>query len=84
MKKLMKHYGYYAVLILIASFAILFMSRNDLDAQMRMLIIVLITFFYVGWGVLHHYLHHNLTIKIVLEYVLIGSLGITLIFFLIK
>ena len=78
------HIGYYSVLLLIALGGVFLISQTLFDAQMKMLAIVLITFFYVIWGSLHHYIHHNLTVKIMLEYVLIGSLGITLIFFLVK
>lgn len=79
-----KHLGYYMVLILIALTGLFLILRTGPDPQLKMLLIVLITFFYVVWGVLHHFIHHDLTVKIMLEYVLIGALGITLIFFLVK
>jgi hypothetical protein len=84
MQFLKKHYGYYAGLLIIALGGLFLITRTGVDYQLKMLLIVLITLFYIVWGVLHHYIHHDLTVKIVLEYVLIGSLGITLIFFLIK
>lgn len=49
-----------------------------------MLAVVITSLFYVGWGILHHFVHHDLNAKIVVEYVLIGSLGMTVVLFIIK
>lgn len=81
--KFNKHIGYYLSLVLILSLGLL-LTFSITDKQSQMLIIALTAFFYVGWGILHHFIHHELTPKIVVEYVLIGSLGLTLIFFLLK
>lgn len=84
MKKIESHFGYYISLaaILFMGFYIAFLFSYSQELQM--LVIVLTAFFYVGWGVLHHALHHELTTKIVIEYILIGAIGIGIIFFVLK
>ena len=83
MKKLEKHIGYYISLfaILGTGFAIIFLS---FDRSLQILSLVLTAFFYVLWGIIHHLIHHNLTAKIVVEYSLMGALGIAIVFFILK
>lgn len=77
------HLGYYIslVLILFAGFLVAF---NSSDKQFQLEVAVLTAFFYAFWGILHHRLNHELTPKIVVEYVLMASLGISMVFFLLK
>ncbi len=83
MKKRKNHLEYYASLavILLAGFilAIQFTRRTD-----QVFTVVILAFFYVLWGILHHILHHNINTKIVIEYIIIGSLGMTIILFLLQ
>lgn len=46
--------------------------------QMQMIAIVMTAFFYVLWGIVHHMIHHDITAKIVIEYILIGAVAVTL------
>ena len=39
--------------------------------------------FYMILGILHHFVNHELTAKIMVEYILIGALGISIVFFII-
>lgn len=82
-EKIKKHAGYYFLLFAILSIG-LFLTFSMQDKQSQMLVITFTAFLYVGWGILHHLLHHELTPKIVVEYVLMAALGLTLIFFLLK
>lgn len=77
------HFGYYISLaaILFLGFLLVSLSPNK---QFQMTMIVLTSVFYVIWGIVHHLLNHDLTLKIVVEYILIGSLGLTVVFFLLK
>lgn len=54
------------------------------DKKLQISIVVITSFLYVIWGIIHHRLHHSLSAKIVIEYSLIGSLGMSLIFFLMQ
>lgn len=54
------------------------------DRQSQMMIVVGLGFLYVLVGVIHHLINHDLVAKIVIEYVLIASLGIAAAFFIFK
>lgn len=82
--RLRKHIGYYISLILILIFGFLLAYINSPNRIFQTGIIIMTTFFYVLWGLLHHLLNHDLNMKIVIEYILIGSFGLTIIFFLLK
>ncbi len=46
-------------------------------------VLVLTVVFYVMWGIIHHKINHDLNNKLIVEYLLIGLLGISIIFFVI-
>lgn len=78
------HAAYYIVLILILGSGFFMTVLATPHKQLQMVTIVMTTFFYIAWGILHHLVNHNLTAKIVIEYVLIGSFGLSAVFFLLK
>lgn len=76
MKNIKKHLVYYIILVCmqIGGFFML-LSLNGLR-DMQILFILVSTAVYVSWAILHQYIEHSLTAKIVLEYVLFGVFGI--------
>lgn len=84
MKELEKHIGYYLALFLLFFFFIVLMLQSASDIQLQAAIAILATIVYVFWGIIHHRRMHDLTGKIVVEYVLIGSLGICVVLFFLK
>lgn len=82
-EKISKHILYYISLIIILSLSFL-LAYTSSDRGFQIGVIIATTFFYVLWGILHHLINHDLHIKIVLEYVLIGAFGLTIIFFLLS
>lgn len=82
--KFKKHIGYYISLVAILIFAIYLAVLASPDRQLQMSIFVVIAIIYVFWGILHHLLNHDLSLKIVIEYTLIGALGMSIILFLFK
>lgn len=76
--------GYYFSLALILILGFFLSLETSDNQQIQFIVIAMTASFYVGWGILHHYLYHDLTAKIVIEYVLIGSLGMTVILFLLR
>jgi hypothetical protein len=80
-KKIKNHFWYYISLLLILIMSAVLLILNMGNKELQMLIFVATTLFYVIWGILHHILNHDLSPKIVIEYVLIGALGISAIFF---
>jgi hypothetical protein len=81
-KKFKKHLGYYISLITILSFGLILILLKSSNIKAQTIIVFLTVFFYVLWGILHHLINHELTLKIVIEYVLIGALGISILFFM--
>lgn len=77
-----KHSWYYAGLVSVALLGLIVLVMSSFDRTMQMSVVVLLSFFYVVWGLLHHYMHHDLHAKIVLEYVLMGVLGVSIAFFI--
>ena len=82
-KKTAKHLLHYLPLIgvlLAGSFAFWFFSYNR---AFQIVIAVVMAVFYVLWGVIHHTIHKDLHLSTVVEYVVIASLGLIIIFSLI-
>lgn len=78
-----KHFAYYLSLLVIlgTGFSAFYFSP---DRSFQMLIFTLTVLFYVIWGIFHHYLHHDLTAKIVVEYTLMGAIGEAVVFLIFK
>ena len=65
----------------VGAFLISLVAPNKLQ---QIGIFTLIALFYVIWGILHHFINHELNKKIVVEYILIATLGVAIMFFLLK
>ncbi len=83
-KKINEHILYYISLTAIFALGAFLIYSVSSNKQLQMLIFVLMAFFYVVWGVLHHFINHEITSKIVVEYILIATLGVAIMFFLLK
>lgn len=81
-KNYLKHINYYLTLIsiFVVGFVLSLLSYPNLNLEI--LIIIATIIFYVAWGILHHKLDHQLTNKILIEYILIGLLGLSIVFFI--
>lgn len=79
-----KHLFYYLSLLGVVGLGIFLVLQTSYDKNLQSLIAAITVFFYIFWGSLHHYMDHDLTAKIVIEYILIGSLGMTIALFLLK
>ena len=73
-----KHTIYYVSLSIIMALGLLVIVLTKQDPVLRMYAVLLTTLFYVVWGIVHHILHHDTSVRVVVEYVLIGALGIVL------
>jgi hypothetical protein len=80
--KLKKHLGYYLSLLAILLLGIVLVILTSPNIKTQGLVISLTVFFYILWGILHHLINHELSIRIVIEYVLIGALGLAVLFFM--
>lgn len=84
-KKHLKHHGsYHLSLLLVLTLGVVLAYYSRGNKQLEMMVLVGIASAYVLWGVIHHYVMHDLTYKIVIEYIAMASLGLVLALFLIK
>ena len=81
-KRIKMHIGYYISLVVILGFGFLLVSLFSPNRELQTVVVTLTTLFYISWGIIHHLINHDLHTKIVVEYVLIGSLGLTIILFI--
>lgn len=83
MKTFFKHLPHYTALfgILIAGFAGLILFSYDKNFQIAIAIALAVA--YVSWGIVHHFLHKDLHIETVVEYVAIAALGLIILFSLV-
>lgn len=81
--RIYKHSAYYASLIAILTLGFL-LAYESSNRSFQIGAVVVTTFFYVLWGIMHHLINHDLNVKIVIEYILIGVFGLTVIFFLLS
>ena len=79
--RLSKHSLYYFSLIVILFLGFILVSGTS-NRSFQIGVVLITTFFYVLWGLMHHLLNHDFTLKIMIEYILIGVFGLTVIFFL--
>lgn len=63
------------VSILLATLLGLFLFPHD--RYMRISLTVAMGISYVTWGIVHHYIHRDLSVEIVLEYLLIAIFGVS-------
>lgn len=82
--RIKKHLLYYFFLIFILAAGVMLGFRTTYNRTFQIEILVMTSLAYIVWGIFHHVLHHDITLKIVIEYVLIGILGITVVLFLLK
>lgn len=84
MRNFNTHIWYYTLLVLILTLGGFLISKTAFDRSLQILIAFTTTFFYVLFGVVHHRANHTLKAKVVVEYILVGSLGMSIIFLLIS
>lgn len=84
MSYMQKHLFYYFSLIIILSLElfVFFKVKNNWNLQVVILGSTVVS--YMTWAMLHHYLEHDLSVKIVVEYILIGALGLSILLFAFK
>lgn len=79
-----KHKLYYLLLSFFLILSAFFILQLSFYKQLQFSVVVLTGMLYVAVGIIHHLVDHNISAKIVLEYVLIGSLGITIMLFFLR
>lgn len=75
-----KHLGHYLPLLLFLTLGSVLFAYFAYNEAVRLYIAVIAAAYYFLWGVLHHYLHKDLTIEIVIEYLAYAVFGVSVIF----
>ena len=79
-----KHLGYYISFLLIAAGSIFLVFQNNGDKNLILEFVGLFAISYIIWGLLHHLVHHSVTLRIFAEYVVVAILGVAIIFFIVN
>ena len=79
----MKHLPHYISLIGILVAGVIGFIIFEYDRFFQIGIIVAMSVAYVSWGIIHHTIHKDINLSVVLEYVTVAILGIVLAFSLI-
>jgi hypothetical protein len=82
--KLKRHLWYYVTLTLMLVIFLTMASMLSYNVTLEILVLFAAACFYALWGIVHQQIHHHLTTKIMLEYILMGSLGFVLLVLLIQ
>lgn len=78
MKNHILHYSIIASVLFLGIASLTFPA----DKNVQLLIVVAVALFYLCYGMLHHHVAHDLTIKIVIEYALVAALLIAVFIFI--
>lgn len=76
-----KHIIHYLVLLGIMAISFSTLVLISLTRVQQLLVISFTACLYVAYGIFHHKLHHDLTIRIVVEYALVALLVVALFLF---
>lgn len=76
-EKIKKHLGYYIVFTLVQVLGLILIISVAGNRQIQLTAILAMTCFYFIFAIAHHLLDHDLNAKIVVEYALMGCLGLT-------
>jgi hypothetical protein len=80
MPKTYHHIQHYLPLLGILGAGVAGFIMFSYDNNFQFVIAVAMSLGYVSWGIVHHYLHKDIYLEVVLEYALIALLGLVLIF----
>jgi len=83
MKGISKHIPHYMVLFGILAAGILAFLLFSYDKGFQMIVATAVALSYVAWGIVHHSIHRDLYLSVVIEYLAVASLGLVIVFSLI-
>lgn len=83
-KHIKKHGLYYVFMAFLLAIGVLLSFHTAYNRQLQIYILIFTSVAYVVWGIFHHFLEHDINLKIVIEYILIAALGITIVMLFLK
>lgn len=78
-KKHFRHLPHYLPLVGVLTAGVLAFWIFSYDRQFQAAVAVSVAVAHVTWGIIHHFIHRDLTIAIVLEYIAISLLGLAVV-----
>ncbi|MFH1863823.1 MAG: hypothetical protein ABIJ85_02870 [bacterium] len=82
-KNFFHHLPHYLILFGILFAGLLGFFVFSYDRAFQVIIAIAVAVSYVFWGIMHHIIHKDFHISIVVEYLLVASLGLIVVFSLI-
>lgn len=82
MKNFRVHFWYYMVSLIIFCTGLVLIMSVSYSHKLQSVFVIMVAVLYFVWSLLHHYVHHELHYRVVLEYALMASLGVVLSMFL--
>ena len=76
-ERIKKHLWYYLSFVVIQILGFFWVMLSGAQTQAQTIALFSTTALYIVWSLTHQYIHHHLSTKVVVEYILIGSLGLT-------
>lgn len=73
-----RYFHYLVLIIILLGGGAMFFATNG-NTALQVVVGIVTSLSYVTWGIIHHALEGDLHAKVVIEYVLIGSIAIVLI-----
>lgn len=83
MKEIKRHLLHYSTLFAILAAGIIGFYLFSYDRLFQAAVGVAIAVSYVSWGIVHHKIHDDLHTSVIIEYILVASLGLVIVFSLI-
>lgn len=80
MKAFTKHIQHYLPLVSIIIAGVLGFTLFSYDEVFQFAVSIAVAVAYVAWGLIHHHLHRDLHLSVVIEYLVIAVLGLVVIF----
>lgn len=74
-----KHYVHYIPLVGIAAFGVIGFLLFSYDTRFITALIAALASSYISWGIIHHTIHKDICLAIILEYVAVAVLGIVMV-----
>lgn len=79
-----KHWFYYGFLCVVLGFGLMVILLSPGNKELQISTVILMAVFYIVWAIIHHIVDHDMSAKVMLEYILIGMVGIAIVYFVLS
>ncbi|OGM19384.1 hypothetical protein A2686_04905 [Candidatus Woesebacteria bacterium RIFCSPHIGHO2_01_FULL_38_10] len=80
MRRISKHLQHYLPLLGILSAGVFGFTVFSYDKIFQIILAISTACAYVSWGIIHHHIHKDLHLSVIIEYLVIAFLGLTIIY----